>query len=133
MAKIVPPGASVNLGLGGPGGETAFDRLMKLLETGSGIVAQMDAVHKRQEANNIQALQTADQLLQRASSPRDLQFIKNTLGSTFDESLVSNNPQYNLLGSYIQDTVNNRQADFKQFETDAGNLMAKMHSKENVF
>ncbi len=93
MAKILPPGTNVNLGFSDR--ESPFDKLMKLVQAGTNVWSNVNAARQRQEANNVSALNTADNLLRNASTPAQVQHIENTLGSVLDPNYVSDNPNYN--------------------------------------
>jgi hypothetical protein len=131
MAKILPPGTNVNLGFSDR--ESPFDKLMKLVQAGTNVWSNVNAARQRQEANNVSALNTADNLLRNASTPAQVQQIENTLGSVLDPNYVSDNPNYNLLSEYIGNTIEERKQGYKDFEKDAGNLMSRLYSSNNQF
>jgi hypothetical protein len=130
MAKILPAGSTVDLGFQE---ETAFDKLQDLLGTVGGIATGVAQIRQTREANNMQALNLADSLLQRAKSPQDVSFIKNTLDSTMDYNHVSNNSAYNMLDEYINFQVDKKERDFNDIEGQAGLWANKLLSTENEF
>jgi len=135
MAKIVPSGALVDLGLPD---ESPYDKLLKLMQVGGGIMQGIGNIRARKDTSGAEAMEFLLEQVGEADSLARINQLKSMYDTIIDDNYVSNNSYYNVLKEQFNETnpnsaISTVSTNIKDVNVLASYFYQKLTSSDNEF